>query len=245
MCRICEQEIPEVPEDMIKKTRHLFVFNYELHISCPTIILIPKIPDYVNRLFISDCPELVEVKLPLGVEVFLVARCPKLNIPEILTFSSLNTISFSTCDKLVNFPIPPASLIQLNLHDCSNLKNLPELPEEFSRLDIVNCPIITNLSPDNTFPVSLERLYIENCPCILRIITRPGVIFRKKKCPWLTVNDHVINNKNIQKIVSIQRRRKRNISKRIFRRRLEVRNILKRKPEISMDLINNICREYI
>ncbi|EAY98528.1 hypothetical protein OsI_20440 [Oryza sativa Indica Group] len=146
--------------------------------NCPELIHPPteglRTLTALQSLHIYDCPRLATAEhrglLPHMIEDLRITSCSNIINPlldELNELFALKNLVIADCVSLNTFPEKlPATLQKLDIFNCSNLASLPAGLQEASCLKtmtILNCVSIKCL-PAHGLPLSLEELYIKECP---------------------------------------------------------------------------------
>uniref|UniRef100_I1PWU7 Uncharacterized protein n=1 Tax=Oryza glaberrima TaxID=4538 RepID=I1PWU7_ORYGL len=146
--------------------------------NCPELIHPPteglRTLTALQSLHIYDCPRLATAEhrglLPRMIEDLRITSCSNIINPlldELNELFALKNLVIADCVSLNTFPEKlPATLKKLEIFNCSNLASLPACLQEASCLKtmaILNCVSIKCL-PAHGLPLSLEELYIKECP---------------------------------------------------------------------------------
>lgn len=146
--------------------------------NCPELIHPPteglRTLTALQSLHIYDCPRLATAEhrglLPHMIEDLRITSCSNIVNPlldELNELFALKNLVIADCVSLNTFPEKlPATLQKLDIFNCSNLASLPAGLQEASCLKtmtILNCVSIKCL-PAHGLPLSLEELYIKECP---------------------------------------------------------------------------------
>ncbi|KAJ4780739.1 NBS-LRR-like resistance protein [Rhynchospora pubera] len=145
--------------------------------SSSLTVTLPQSLPHLEYLDINNCPELVQIPVVCSESLknLEIAKCPKLNIEEMLAHVITNPTELEelSIDGSIHWRVWPdnmehlPSLEILNIENCPGIESFPpglHLPS-LERLNIENCPGIESFPPGLHLP-SLERLNITNCPGI-------------------------------------------------------------------------------
>jgi len=162
--------------------------------NCDYLTEIPKIPNGVKKLKITNCPLLNVLELSGPIDYLYIIES---NIKEIITNDcNVKNIYIKEMNELIELPDSiTKSLISCEIIKCNKLQKIGDFSELglLTKLYIESCELLSlnRILPDsitnlylnnvniaiNTFPYMLRELQLINCNLIEEIILSPNSIF--------------------------------------------------------------------
>jgi hypothetical protein len=157
--------------------------------------------------------DISDISILINLTELNCSDCPLLtSIPY--TLINLKSLNCSDCPLLTSIPSTLVNLKSLNCSDCPLLTSIPNTLINLIGLHCSDCPLLTSI-PDTLVNLiyldcSGNRL-ITTVPFILRTYN-PRIHIYYDDCPWINYN----KDKNIRKLITLQRFVKKNIKYWIF-----------------------------